>query len=166
MPKILVVDDEVKFRDVICIYLKQEGYEVDTAADGQEALDKFEDGEFDFIILDVMMPKVDGWSVLRKVRDISSVPVIMLTARSEEYDKLFGFELGVDDYVTKPFSPKELVARVKAVMNRYSQINDRNSSEKYNYGEISIDDSSMIVSIAGDEITLTPKEYDLVMLGG
>lgn len=163
MPKVLVADDEVKFRDVISIYLKQEGYEVLPASDGEEAIEVFESNELDFVILDVMMPKIDGWSVCRKIRYISEVPIIMLTARSEEYDKLFGFELGVDDYITKPFSPKELIARVKAILKRSNKLKLEDNSTKYTIGNINIDSSSMLVKSKEDEIILTPKEYDLLL---
>jgi len=117
---ILVVDDEQGIRDIIKEYLEPEDYEVIEAVDGVDALNKFKNHTIAVVILDVMLPKLDGWKVCREIRASSRVPIIMLTARGEEYDKLFGFELGVDDYMVKPFSPKELLARIKAILSRGS----------------------------------------------
>lgn len=116
--RILIADDEELIRDVIKEYLGPEDYIVDEAADGKEALEAFRQNSYSLIILDIMMPKVDGWSVCREIRRTSNVPIIMLSARGEEYDKLFGFGLGVDDYIVKPFSPKELLARIKVIIRR------------------------------------------------
>ncbi|WP_053955357.1 response regulator transcription factor [Inediibacterium massiliense] len=159
--KILVVDDEPKMRQVIKIYLEKDGYLVQEAIDGKEALEKIETHEFSLILLDVMMPKVDGWTVCRKIREESSVPIIMLTARSEEYDKLFGFELGIDDYITKPFSPKEMVARIKALLKR-SNINPILNEQNIKIKNIEIKPLSKQVYLDHQEITLTPKEFDLL----
>lgn len=120
--RILLGDDEDRIRDMIKEYTSLEGYNIDEASDGREDLELFRKHKYSLIILDVMMPKVDGWSVCREIRKTSNVPVIMLTARGEEYDKLFGFELGVDDYIIKPFSPKELLARMKAIIRRSSSV--------------------------------------------
>lgn len=162
--KILLVDDEEKMRQVIRIFLEKEGYLVEEACNGKDALEKFEDSEYSLLMLDVMMPQVDGWTVCRKVRDTSNVPVIMLTARGEEYDKLFGFELGVDDYITKPFSPKEVVARVKAVLKRSKGNNTRiQENELLKIGEsVKINLPSQQIFIEDSEISLTPKEFDLI----
>ena len=120
MAKILVVDDEIKIREIIKEYAEFEGYEVAQAEDGMQAVEMVKNQDFDIIIMDVMMPKLDGYSACKEIRKIKQIPVIMLSARGEEYDKLFGFEIGVDDYVVKPFSPKVLMARIRAVLNRAS----------------------------------------------
>ena len=117
MAKILVVDDEIKIREIIKEYAEFEGYEVAQAEDGMQAVEMVKNQDFDIIIMDVMMPKLDGYSACKEIRKIKQIPVIMLSARGEEYDKLFGFEIGVDDYVVKPFSPNELMARIRAVLN-------------------------------------------------
>lgn len=159
--KILIVDDEDKMRQVIKIYLQKEGYIVEEASNGKEALEKIDTDKFSLILLDVMMPEIDGWTVCRKVRQESSVPIIMLTARGEEYDKLFGFELGVDDYITKPFSPKEMVARIKAVLKR-SNGNNVVPTSTIKIGAIEIKPMSKQVFLDEKELSLTPKEFDLL----
>ncbi|MCT4564780.1 MAG: response regulator transcription factor [Maledivibacter sp.] len=159
--KILVADDEEKMRQVIKIYLKNEGYLVEEASNGKEALEKIAINKFSLILLDVMMPEVDGWTVCRSIRLESSVPIIMLSARGEEYDKLFGFELGVDDYITKPFSPKELVARIKAVLKRSCGGNIVNTN-MIKIGAIEIKPMSKQVFLEDKELALTPKEFDLL----
>jgi len=159
--KILIVDDEAKIRNVIKIYLEKEGFSTEEACDGEEALKKFNVSKPSLIILDVMMPKIDGWTVLRKIREESSVPIIMLSARGEEYDKLFGFELGVDDYITKPFSPKEMIARIKAVIRRSSYF-ENVSTDVLKAGALSLMPKSRQVFLDNEEINLTPKEYELL----
>lgn len=161
--KILVVDDEAKMREVIRIFLQKEGFLVDEAGDGSEALTKFTSSNYSLLLLDVMMPMIDGWTVCRKIRENSEVPIIMLTARGEEYDKLFGFELGVDDYIIKPFSPKEVVARVKAVLKRYGS-NSKSSEDKYITvgSDVKINPLSQQVFINDEEVFLTPKEFELL----
>ena len=161
--KILVVDDEVKMREVIKIFLQKEGFIVDEAGDGNEALNKFDSSDYSLILLDVMMPMIDGWTVCRKIRKESGVPIIMLTARSEEYDKLFGFELGVDDYIIKPFSPKEVVARVKAVLKRSDNGNKNDEDKNIEIGkDIKINLLTQQVFIKDKEIRFTPKEFELL----
>ena len=130
MAKILVVDDEIKIREIIKEYAEFEGYEVAQAEDGMQAVEMVKNQDFDIIIMDVMMPKLDGYSACKEIRKIKQIPVIMLSARGEEYDKLFGFEIGVDDYVVKPFSPKELMARIRAVLNRASASKIRGIRDK------------------------------------
>ncbi|SKC47502.1 response regulator transcription factor [Maledivibacter halophilus] len=159
--KILVVDDEEKMRKVIRIYIEKEGYGVEEASDGKEALNKIDSIDFSLILLDVMMPKIDGWTVCRKIRENSSVPIIMLTARGEEYDKLFGFELGVDDYITKPFSPKEMIARIKAVLKR-SNGNNKTNADIIEIGALKIKPMSKEVFLENIEMSLTPKEFELL----
>lgn len=159
--KILVVDDEEKMRQVIKIYLIKEGYIVEEASNGKEALEKIAVNQFSLILLDVMMPEVDGWTVCRRIRQEFSVPIIMLSARGEEYDKLFGFELGVDDYITKPFSPKEMVARIKAVLKR-SYGNNIVNTNIIKIGAIKIKPMSKQVFLEDKELALTPKEFDLL----
>ena len=153
---ILVVDDEKLIRDVIKEYLKLENYEVYEAENGIEAINIATNKNIDLIIMDIMMPKMDGYTACKEIKKIIDIPFIMLSARSEEYDKLIGFDLGIDDYVTKPFSPKELVARVKAIKKR-------NSKEEYlTLAGIKIDNLAHEVYIDEQKITLTPKEYDLL----
>ncbi|AHM57966.1 transcriptional regulatory protein SrrA (plasmid) [Peptoclostridium acidaminophilum DSM 3953] len=158
--KILLVEDEELLRAAIKKYLEKEGYEVYEAADGEQAIEMFNDWDFNFVLLDIMLPRVDGWSVMRNIRSASRVPVIMLSARGEEYDKLFGFELGVDDYMVKPFSPKELIARIKAVLSRVSPAGSR---EMLTFEELEINELSNEVRFRGEELHLTPKEYDLLL---
>lgn len=159
VPRIMVVEDEERLRKVIVKYLANEGYQIIEAKDGKEALDYFYDEALDLIVLDIMMPEYDGWSVCRAVRKESEIPILMLTARSEESDRLFGFELGADDYVTKPFSMKEMVMRVKALLKRTANVTD---NEK-NIGDIKIEIKSHKVYIKDEEIELSPKEYDLLL---
>lgn len=161
MYKILIVDDEDRIRDIIKEYLDFEGYTYDEASDGVEAIEKIRNDEFDVVVLDIMMPKVDGFTVVREVRKFSQVPVIMLSARGEEYDKLFGFEMGIDDYITKPFSPKELVARIKAVLKRSGAVDEKSGILKI--PGIEIDETGRKVLVDGKQITLTPKEFDILV---
>jgi two-component system response regulator ResD len=163
--KVLVVDDEEKMRQVIKLYLQKEGYLVEEASDGTEALEKINLANFSMIILDIMMPSIDGWTVCREIRKSSSVPIIMLTARGEEYDKLFGFELGIDDYITKPFSPKELVARIKAILRRNSG-NPKENRSSVKIVTIEINPLSRQVFLENQELTLTPKEFELLSFLG
>jgi DNA-binding response OmpR family regulator len=158
--KILVVDDESRMRKLVKDFLVKENYEVLEAGDGSEALDIFFDNnDIALVLLDVMMPKMDGWQVCREIRNYSKVPIIMLTARTDERDELQGFELGVDEYISKPFSPKILVARVGAILRRTGQIGD---SEVMEYGGISLDKSAHVVTIDGNPIDLSFKEFELL----
>lgn len=160
MAKLLIVDDDIRLRKLVKTYGEVEHYECEEAADGLSALEKLQDADFDLVILDVMMPGLDGFETLERIRKTSEIPVIMLTARIEEYDKLTGFGLGVDDYVSKPFSPKELMARVGAVLKRNRKTPVRNS---FTYGELEIRPDSRIASVAGKELVLAPKEFDLLL---
>ena len=155
--KILIVDDEALIRDVIREYLLLEGYEVDEAQDGDDAIKKCKLNDYALVIMDIMMPHKDGYQACKEIKAIKDIPFIMLSARSEEYDKLIGFDLGIDDYVTKPFSPKELMARVKAVLKRTTQ-----ESDLYQLETLVIDDKAHEVIIDGENVYLTPKEYDLL----
>ena len=158
--KILVVDDESRMRKLVKDFLSREGYTVLEAADGVEAMDIFyEDKDIALIILDVMMPKMDGWQVCREIRESSKVPIIMLTARSEERDELQGFELGVDEYISKPFSPKILVARVNAILRRTL---GTDGGDVLSAGGITIDKSAHIVRIDGEPVDLSFKEFELL----
>ena len=157
---ILVVDDESRMRKLLKDFLIAKGYKILEAEDGEKAIEVFEENrnKIKLILLDVMMPKLDGWSVLRKIRQESNVPVIMLTARGEEQDELFGFELGVDEYISKPFSPKILVARVEAILKRvYGDI-----KEVKDYGGITIDQEGRTVKVDGKPIDLSLREYELL----
>lgn len=160
MSKLLIVDDDIRLRKLARTYGEVEHYECDEAADGLAALEKLQNDNFDLVILDVMMPGLDGFETLERIRKISEIPVIMLTARNEEYDKLTGFGLGVDDYVSKPFSPKELMARVGAVLKRNGK---KKSVLSYQYKELEIHPDSRIASISGKELILAPKEFDLLL---
>ena len=162
--KILVVDDEEKIRNVIREYAEFEGYEIGEASDGMEAVNKCKNEKFDIVIMDIMMPKLDGFSAIKEIKKINNIPVIMLSARGEEYDKLFGFEIGIDDYVVKPFSPKELMARVNAVLKRGKKADEKESKNmgKYEFGGLLIDTLARNVFVDGKKKELTPKEYELL----
>lgn len=162
MAKLLIVDDEANIREVVKEYAEFEGHEIDEAGDGMEAVSLCREQDYDLIILDIMMPKLDGYSVCKEIRKTKNTPIIMMSARSEEYDKLFGFELGIDDYVTKPFSPKELMARVQAVLMRSGGTRKEPESEVMKFGTLEIDIPGRSVSVDGEKIDLTPKEYDLL----
>ena len=158
--KILVVDDESRMRKLVKDFLVKQNYEVMEAGDGSEALDIFfANQDIVLIVLDVMMPKMDGWQVCREIRNYSKVPIIMLTARTDERDELQGFELGVDEYIAKPFSPKILVARVEAILRRTNQIAEK---EVLEYGGITIDKAAHVVTIDGKSIDLSFKEFELL----
>ena len=161
MSKILVVDDEARIRQLIRKYAEFEGHTVEEAVDGMQAIDICRKNKYDLIIMDVMMPELDGFSACREIRKFSSVPVIMLSARGEEYDKIHGFELGSDDYVVKPFSPKELMMRVNAVIKRSSSSGDADKKEVFTFEGLNVDFSARIVTIDGKRVEMTPKEYEL-----
>ena len=162
MSRILVVDDETNIRLVVKEYAEFEGYEVQEAENGMQAIEMVKNSDFDLIIMDVMMPKLDGYSACKEIKKIKNIPVIMLSARGEEYDKLFGFEIGIDDYVVMPFSPKELMARIKVVLKRCSTAEVQTSSERYKYEGLEIDMAGREVYVNGVKASMTPKEYDLL----
>ena len=157
--KILVVDDEIKIREVVNGYAKAMGYECDQANNGADAIEMVSRNNYDCVILDIMMPELDGFSACKKIKSIKDVPIIMLSARQEEDDKLFSFDLGVDDYVTKPFSPKELMARIRVVCER----RNASKSSQYVFDGLVIDVAGRSVSVDGERIMLTPKELDLLI---
>ncbi|MBQ2825541.1 MAG: response regulator transcription factor [Clostridia bacterium] len=159
MSKLLVVDDEFGIREIIKKYASFEGYEVEEAVNGMEAVDKALSEDFDLIIMDVMMPELDGFSACKEIRKHKKTPVIMLSARGEEYDRIHGFETGVDDYVVKPFSPRELMMRVAAVIKRTQGSKDE--SDVFTYKGLVVDFSARIVTVNGERAAMTPKEYDL-----
>lgn len=159
--KILVVDDESRMRKLVRDFLVRQNYEVREAGDGEEALDIFyEDKDIALIILDVMMPKMNGWEVCKEIRETSKVPIIMLTAKSDESDELMGFDLGVDEYISKPFSPKILVARVEAILRRANKIGA--AAENISIGGIVLDKAAHMVTIDGERIELSFKEFELL----
>ena len=162
MYKILIVDDEEHIREVIKEYAEFEGHEVSEACDGMQAVEMAKNTDYDIIIMDVMMPKLDGYSACKEIRKLKNTPVLMLSARGEEYDKLFGFELGVDDYVVKPFSPKEVMARINAIVKRNSAAAPENTAETVKFEGLEINFTSRDVFIDGGKVNLTPKEYDLL----
>ncbi len=160
MQRILVVDDEKMIRNVIKEYAEFDGFEVTEAEDGMEAVEICRREDFDLIVMDIMMPRLDGYSAIKEIRKTKQIPVIMLSARGEEYDKLFGFEIGIDDYVVKPFSPKELLARIKAVLKRAAAKEQPMDIIRYEGLEINV--TGREVSVDGKPVSLTPKEYDLL----
>ena len=160
MYQLLIADDEQKIREVIREYAEFSGYGVTEASDGMEVITLCKNNRFDLVILDIMMPKLDGFTACKELRKFSDVPVLMLSARGEEYDKLFGCELGIDDYIVKPFSPKELMARINAVLSRRKAANTQSASLTFDGLEINI--QAHTVTIDGKRAELTPKEYDLL----
>ena len=158
MAKILIVDDDLHLRKLVRTYAELEDFTCEEAQNGFEALEKLRGGNFDMIVLDIMMPGLDGFETMGELRKWSQIPVIVLTARDEEYDKLLGFHLGADDYVSKPFSPKELVARIKAVMKRV----DKKQDEPIQYGELRVETAARTAFLGEQALSLTPKEFDLL----
>lgn len=159
--KLLIVDDEARIRALIAKYAAFEGYETEEAENGMQAVEKCRQRHYDLIIMDVMMPELDGFSAVREIRKTDPVPVIMLSARGEEYDRIHGFELGIDDYVVKPFSPKELMARVNVVLERRNATK-KEETDAMDFGGLSVNMAARTVSIDGERVELTPKEYDLL----
>ena len=157
--KVLIVDDEEMIRGVLKEYVEFEGGTAYEAADGMQAVKMCRELDFDIIIMDIMMPRLDGFSAVKEIKKIKDIPVIMLSARGEEYDKLFGFEIGVDDYVTKPFSPKEVMARINAVLKRRGSIENK---DVITYEGLTIDMVGRNVLVDGEKVELTPKEYEIL----
>lgn len=160
--KVLIVDDEEMIRGVLKEYVEFEGNEAYEAADGMEAVRLCRDNDYDVILMDVMMPKLDGFSAVKEIKKFRDIPVIMLSARGEEYDKLFGFEIGVDDYVTKPFSPKEVMARINAVTKRHSAAGENANPDVYKFEGLTVDMVGRNVYVDGEKAELTPKEYEIL----
>lgn len=161
--RLLVVDDEEKICEIVRKYAEFEGHAIDVAHDGMEAIAMVKNGSYDLVIMDVMMPELDGFSAVREIRKFSDVPVIMLSARGEAYDKINGFETGIDDYVTKPFSPKELMLRIAAIMNRVSKTATAESqNDVFSTDRLKVDFSARKVFVMGEQVDLSPKEYDLL----
>jgi len=156
----LIADDEQKIRQVIREYAEFNGYQVEEAADGMEALNLCKEKDFDLIVMDIMMPRLDGYTACKEIRKLKDISIIMLSARGEEYDKLYGFDLGIDDYVVKPFSPKELMARINAVLNR--RAGSREAAAPLVFDGLEINMAARSVTIDGKKADLTPKEYDLL----
>lgn len=162
MYKVLVVDDEMKIRTLIRKYAEFEGHEVVEAADGMEAVNLCRDQTFDIIVMDIMMPELDGFSACKEIRKFSQTPMLMLSARGEEYDKIHGFELGIDDYVVKPFSPKELMMRIDAIMKRSKRPDETADKDIFCTEGLKVDFTGRIVYVNGVKADLSPKEYDLL----
>ena len=160
--KILVVDDDLNICDLLRLYLENEGYEVKTANDGAEGVNYFKMYEPDLVLLDLMLPKKDGWQVCREIREISSKPIIMLTAKGEVFDKVVGLELGADDFVVKPFETKELAARIKAVLRRYSAHDNQNDDETIKFDNIEISRQKYELKLKGKSVDIPPKELELL----
>ena len=160
--KVLIVDDEEMIRNVLKEYVEFEGNEAYEAADGMEAVRLCKDNDYDVVLMDVMMPRLDGFSAVKEIRKFKDVPVIMLSARGEEYDKLFGFEIGADDYVTKPFSPKEVMARINAVTKRRAAAKAEAGNEILKFEGLEIDMAGRNVYVDGEKAEFTPKEYELL----
>lgn len=164
MAKLLVVDDEYNIRELIKKYALFSNHEVDTAQNGIEAIQKTKQKEYDVLIMDIMMPTLDGFSAIREIRKFSSVPIIILSSRSEEYDKLYGFDLGIDDYVTKPFSPRELMMRVNAIIHRAGfRISKESLNDVWEYQTLKIDYAAHLLFIDENKVDLTPKEYEVLV---
>lgn len=161
MYRILVVDDEERIRQIIKKYAVFEGYEIEEASDGMEAIKICRKKEFDIIILDIMMPELDGFSTCREIRKTSKTPVLMLSARGEEYDKIHGFELGIDDYVVKPFSPKELMMRVNAIIKRTKASTEEGKKDIVTFEGLKVDFTGRLVYVDNVKIDMSPKEYEL-----
>lgn len=159
MKKILIVENEMEIRNILKLYLLKEGYDVTEAEDGEVAIKLFYEKPFDLVILDIMLPKKDGWSVLREIKKYSSVPVMILSARDDDEDELFGFEIGTDEYITKPFNNKILLARIKTLIKNTSN----NTDHIIELGKITINDTSHTVTVEGKEVILAPKEYELLI---
>ncbi|MBK6088898.1 response regulator transcription factor [Ruminococcus difficilis] len=162
MSKLLIVDDEFRIRELIKKYAIYEGHEVDEAEDGEQAVLKCRNNEYDLIIMDIMMPVMDGFEAVSRLRRFTNTPVIMLSAKGEEYDRLTGFEVGVDDYVVKPFSPKELMMRVGAVLRRSGTDKKDDGKSRFTYKGLSIDFAARVVTVDGERVQLTPREYELL----
>lgn len=162
MERILIVDDEEKIRTIIKKYAEFEGYEITEARDGMEAIQICREQDFDVIIMDVMMPELDGFSSCREIRKYKDIPVIMLSARGEEYDKIHGFELGIDDYVVKPFSPKELMMRVKVVISRNKGSKQMQEHDIFSAEGLVVDFTGRTVTVDGQRVEMSPKEYELL----
>ena len=159
---ILIIEDEIRIRFLLKDYLLSEGFSVIEACDGEEGLMAFKNNNVDLILLDIMMPKIDGLTVLENIRTVSDIPIILLTAKSQEEDKLYGYDIGADDYITKPFSPKILVAKVKALLKRTADINEDKSSTKY-YNGLTINKLAHEVKVDNVQLSLSPKEYELLV---
>ncbi|SEK57911.1 response regulator transcription factor [Ruminococcus albus] len=164
MSRILIVDDEPDIITLISRYAKRDGYDIATAEDGRQAIEACQKEDFDLIVMDVMMPDTDGFTACKKIKEFKDIPVIMLSARGTEFDKLFGFEVGVDDYVTKPFSPMELMARIKAILNCRSTSTPEKENGIINIGGLEIDTFGLTVTADGEKSELTAKEFALLML--
>lgn len=162
--RILVVDDEPHVSELVSLYLTREGYEVQVAADGLEALHAFDKNRFDLVVLDLLLPEVDGWEVCRRIRSRADTPIIMLTARTEDLDRIVGLEMGADDYVAKPFNPRELVARVRAVLRRAHAVVPASKPTVLSFPCLEIDKERHAARVDSQEVPLTPKEFDLLWL--
>ena len=162
MSKLLIVDDEFRIRELIKKYALYEGHEVDEAEDGRQAVLKCRNNTYDLIVMDIMMPVMDGFEAVAQIRRFCSTPIIMLSARGEEYDRLTGFENGVDDYVVKPFSPKELMMRVSAVLRRAGTSSGPDPKNLFVYKGLTIDFAARVVTVDGERVQLTPREYELL----
>lgn len=157
--KILIVDDEVKIREVLREYAEFDGYDCDMAEDGMEAVKMCRDNDYDIVLMDIMMPRLDGFSAVKKIKEFKDIHVLMLSARGEEYDKLHGFDIGIDDYVVKPFSPKEVMARIKAITKRGAQ---ESGNKLIEFEGLMLDEAGRNVYVDGVKVSMTPKEYDLL----
>lgn len=162
MARILVVDDEENIRKLITKYAQFDNHDVSEAVNGMDAIEKCRQNQYDLIVMDVMMPELDGFSACREIRKTSNVPIIMLSARGEEYDRIHGFELGIDDYVVKPFSPRELIMRINAILSRRVTATNTQAKDLFKKEGLEIDFTGRIVTIDGNVISMTPKEYDLL----
>ena len=164
MPKLLIADDHEDITEILTSFARAEGYETTTAVDGEEALRRFYAEDFDAVLLDVMMPKKDGFAVCREIRAASNVPILMITARGDDYDRIMGLDIGADDYIVKPFSPAEVMARIRAVLRRLDRNSDAKAPRLLRQGQLSLEEDSCRALLAGTPISLTKKEFDLLWL--
>ncbi|MBR3624508.1 MAG: response regulator transcription factor [Selenomonadaceae bacterium] len=164
MKKLLIADDNEDILEILTTFATAEGYDVTTANDGEETLVKFFSSNFDMILLDVMMPKLDGFEVCKKIREVSNIPIILITAKGEDYDRIMGLDTGADDYVVKPFSAKEVMARIRAVLRRLDRVKDASGNKIFRFDNLTIDTTDGKVTLAGENIDLTRKEFDLLLL--
>ena len=164
MQKLLIADDNEDILEILTTFAEAEGYNVTTAKDGEEALAKFFAENFDMVLLDVMMPKSDGFEVCKKIRETSNIPIILITAKGDDYDRIMGLDTGADDYVVKPFSPKEVMARIRAVLRRLDRVKDASGNKIVRFDNLTIDTTDGKVTLGGEDIALTRKEFDLLLL--
>lgn len=164
MPKLLIVDDNEDILEILKTFANAQGFETVTAVDGEEAIKLFSEKDFDMVLLDIMMPKTDGFTVCRQIRKLSNIPIILITAKGDDYDRIMGLDIGADDYIVKPFSPAEVMARIRAVLRRLDRVTDASGNKVLRSDNLSLDIEGGRVTIDGENVSLTKKEFDLLLL--